>query len=208
MKRYTRVTAKVVPLPRSDVDTDQIIPARHLQRLVRTGYGQFLFESWRITPTGDISPDFVLNHPQYSDAAILAAGANFGCGSSREHAVWALFDYGFRTIIAPSFADIFRNNCYQNGILPVTLPASVVQQIIERAESDHEYRVTVDLRSCTVSDSRGVSQPFAIDPFPRECLLEGLDPIDITLRQEREIQAYETAQGIMTATNTNGAHSP
>lgn len=208
MKRYTRVTAKVVPLPRADVDTDQIIPAQHLKRLVRTGYGQFLFESWRFTPTGDISPDFVLNHPQYSDAVILATGANFGCGSSREHAVWALLDYGFRTIIAPSFADIFRDNCYRNGILPVTLPAPVMQRIIERAESDNEYRVTVDLCSCTVSDSCGMSQPFAIDPFPRECLLEGLDPIALTLRHEREIQAYETARGITTTTNPNGAHSP
>ena len=201
MKRYTRVTAKVVPLPRSDVDTDQIIPARHLKRLVRTGYGQFLFESWRFTPTGDISPDFVLNHPQYSDATILAAGANFGCGSSREHAVWALLDYGFRAIIAPSFGDTFRNNCYQNGILPVTLPGPVVQRIMDCAEHDNEYRVTVDLDTCNVRDTNGMTQDFTIDLFRKQRLLDGLDDINLTLHHEREIEAYETAHGIITTTH-------
>ncbi len=204
MKPYTRVTDKVVPLPRTDVDTDQIIPARHLNRVVRTGYGPVLFESWRFTPTGDPRPDCVLNDPRYRGATILVAGSNFGCGSSREHAAWALLDYGFRTIIAPSFADIFRHNCYENGILPVTLSASTVRRIVEYAENDDRYRVTTDLKSCTVSDTRGLSQRFAIDPFLRKCLLEGLDPLDLTLRHEGKILAYEIAHGILT--NTNGAH--
>ena len=196
MKPYTRVTGKVVPLFRSDIDTDQIIPARHLKRVVRTGYAQFLFESWRFTPTGEPNRDFVLNRPRYRHAPVLAAGPNFGCGSSREHAAWALLDYGFRTVIAPSFADIFRENCYQNGILAVTLPPHLVRHIVEHAEHDEEYRVTVDLDTCSVSDTQGMSQGFAIDPFSRECLLEGLDSIDLTLRHDQDIQAFEVARGL------------
>ncbi len=196
MRPYTHVSDKVAPLFRPDIDTDQIVPARHLKRVVRTGYGQFLFESWRFTPTGEADPSFVLNAPRYRHASVLVTGPNFGCGSSREHAVWALLDYGFRTIIAPSFADIFRSNCYQNGILPVTLPPQVVRQIVEHAEHDEEYRITVDLQSCSVSDTQGMSQQLTIDPFSRECLLEGLDPIDLTLRHDQDIQAFEVARGL------------
>ena len=196
MRPYTRVSGKVVPLFRPDIDTDQIIPAQHLKRVVRTGYGQFLFESWRFTPTGEPNADFVLNYPRYRHASVLAAGPNFGCGSSREHAAWALLDYGFRTVVAPSFADIFRNNCYQNGILPVTLSPDTVQQIVEHAERDEDYRITVDLQACSVSDTQSLSQRFAIDPFSRECLLEGLDSIDLTLQHDQEIRAFEVARGL------------
>ncbi len=204
MKSYTRVRDRVVPLFRSDINTDQIIPARHLKRVVRTGYGQFLFESWRFTPLGEPHPDFVLNLRRYRDASILVTGPNFGCGSSREHAAWALHEYGFRTIIAPSFADIFRTNCYQNGILPVVLSPRDVRHIVEHAERHDEYRVTVDLHTCSVRDTMGMSQGFAIDAFSRDCLLEGLDPIDLTLRHDEEIQAFEVARGIKT--KSIGAH--
>ena len=204
MKPYVRMTGKVAPLPRSDVDTDQIIPARHLKRVVRTGYGDVLFEGLRRTATGHVDATFVLNQQRYRDATILATGSNFGCGSSREHAVWALLDYGFRTVIAPSFADIFRNNCYQNGVLPVTLVPSVVEQISNYATHDDEYRLTVDLDTSSVSDTRGLAERFDIDPFPRKCLFEGLDPIDLTLRHESQIQAFEVARGI--AAHTHGGH--
>ncbi len=200
MKPYTCVTDKVVPLPRTDVDTDQIIPAEYLKRIGRTGYGQFLFHAWRTTASGEPNPQFVLNDTRYDGATILAAGANFGCGSSREHAAWALLDYGFRAILAPSFGDIFRNNCYQNGILPVTLPGPVVQHIMDFAEHDNEYRVTVDLDMCSVRDTNGMTQDFTIDPFRKQRLLDGLDDIDLTLHHEREIEAYEVAHGIITTT--------
>ncbi len=196
MKRYTRVTDKVVPLPRSDIDTDQIIPATHLKRVERTGYGQFLFQRWRTAASGEPDPEFPLNDPQFRSATILASGANFGCGSSREHAVWALLDYGFRTIVAPSFADIFRNNCYQNGVLPVTLAAPVVERILENAAADDAYRLTVDLTALRVSDTKGLSIPFAIDLFYRDSLLNGLDAIDLTLQHVEAIEAYERAHGL------------
>ena len=201
MKPYTCVTDKVVPLPHTDVDTDQIIPAEYLKRVGRTGYGQFLFHAWRTTASGEPNPQFVLNDTRYDGATILAAGPNFGCGSSREHAAWALLDYGFRAIIAPSFGDTFRNNCYQNGILPVTLPGPVVQRIIDCAEHDDEYRVTVDLDACRVRDTNGMTQDFTIDSFRKQRLLDGLDDIDLTLHHEREIEAYEVAHGIITTTD-------
>lgn len=196
MKRYIRVTGIVAPLERADVDTDQIIPAAHLKRIVRTGYGEFLFESWRVLPTGEPNPEFVLNDARYDGATILVTGPNFGCGSSREHAAWALLDYGFSTVIAPSFADIFQTNCYQNGVLPVVLPRAEVEGILRRAKQDPGYRVTVDLESCTVTDAEGLAVGFEIDPFRRHCLLQGLDGIDLTLQQEDALAAYERARGL------------
>ncbi|HWV56287.1 MAG TPA: 3-isopropylmalate dehydratase small subunit [Longimicrobiales bacterium] len=191
MEPYTRVTGIVAPLDRADVDTDQIIPALYLKRIERTGFGQFLFARWRYLADGSPDPDFVLNDPRYQGATILVTGPNFGSGSSREHAPWALVDAGFRTIIAPSFADIFRNNCYQNGMLPVQLPDADVRRIIQNATANPGYRITVDLESCTVSDETGFSAKFEIDPFRRECLLKGLDDIGLTLQHEDAIAAYE-----------------
>ncbi|HLG50957.1 MAG TPA: 3-isopropylmalate dehydratase small subunit [Chloroflexota bacterium] len=192
MEPFIRLTGIVAPLDRVNVDTDQIIPKQFLKRVERTGFGQFLFFDWRYLPDGQPNPDFELNHPGYRGATILAAGRNFGCGSSREHAPWALLDYGFRAIIAPSFADIFYNNCFQNGILPVTLPEETVNQIIARAKERPGYQLTVDLERNLVEDSHGLSVPFEINPFRRHCLLHGLDDIGLTLQHEAEIAAYES----------------
>ncbi|MFC1935387.1 3-isopropylmalate dehydratase small subunit [Chloroflexota bacterium] len=191
MQPYVRVTGIVAPLDRANVDTDQIIPAAHLKSIERTGYGQFLFEPWRFLPDGSPNPDFALNDPRYRDATILVAGPNFGSGSSREHAPWALQDYGFRTVIAPSFADIFRNNCYQNGMLPVILPQEAVDYIMGKAKTVPGYQVTVDLERCLVTDAEGFNAPFEIDAFRRDCLLRGLDDIGLTLEHEDKIAAYE-----------------
>jgi len=179
------------PLDRANVDTDQIIPKQFLKRIERTGFGQFLFYDWRFRPDGEPHPDFVLNQPRYAGASVMIAGKNFGCGSSREHAPWALGDYGFRAIIAPSFADIFANNCAKNGMLPVTLPEAEVATLMRRARDMSGYRVTVNLVQCTVSDDLGFSAGFEIDPFRRRCLLEGLDDIGLTLEHESEIADYE-----------------
>jgi 3-isopropylmalate/(R)-2-methylmalate dehydratase small subunit len=196
MQPYVRVTGKVAPLDRANVDTDQIIPAVHLKRVERTGFGQFLFEAWRKLPNGRPNPDFVLNDPRYRDASVLVAGPNFGSGSSREHAPWALQDYGFRTVIAPSFADIFRNNCYQNGMLPVVLPQEAVDHIIKQAESRPGYQVTVDLERRLVTGSDEFSVRFEIDEFRRHCLLNGLDDIGISLQYADKIAAYEKAHKV------------
>ncbi|MGH9930346.1 MAG: 3-isopropylmalate dehydratase small subunit [Pyrinomonadaceae bacterium] len=191
MKRFLRHTGMVVPLDRANVDTDQIIPKQFLKRIERTGFGEFLFYDWRFKPGGELDVSFVLNEPRYHGASILVTGKNFGCGSSREHAPWALADYGFRAIIAPSFADIFANNCMKNGLLPVTLPEAEVAAVIEQAQSSESYELTVDLEGRTVTDGRGLSATFAIDDFQRRCLLEGLDDIGLTLLHESEIAAYE-----------------
>ncbi len=191
MQPYTRVTGIVAPMDRANVDTDQIIPAVHLKRIERTGFGQFLFEAWRLLPDGSPNPDFVLNQPAYREATILVAGQNFGSGSSREHAPWALEDYGFRTVIAPSFADIFRNNCYQNGMLPVILPQEAVDHIMEKAKTDPGYQVTVDLERCTVTGSDEYVVEFQMDAFRRDCLLRGLDDVGLTMEHEDMITAYE-----------------
>ena len=191
MEPYTRVTGLVAPLDRPNVDTDQIIPAKYLKRIERTGFGQFLFDSWRHLPDGSPNPDFVLNDPRYKGATILVAGPNFGGGSSREHAPWALLDYGFRTLIAPEFADIFRNNCYQNGMLPVVLPRDAVDHIMEKARTVPGYQVTVDLKLCLVTGSDEFAAKFEIDGFRRECLLRGLDDIGLTLEHESKIAVYE-----------------
>ena len=184
-------TGLVVPLDRPDVDTDQIIPKQFLKRVERTGFGEFLFHDWRFLPNGQPDPAFPLNESRYRGASILVAGKNFGCGSSREHAPWALADYGFRAIIAPSFADIFANNCLKNGLLPVVLTDAEVSELTRRAKEIESYQITVDLEKKTVSDAHGFSAAFEIGDFQRYCLLEGLDDIGLTLKHEPEITAYE-----------------
>ena len=179
-------------LDRADVDTDQIIPKQFLKRIERTGFGEFLFYDWRYLPDGELNPSFALNHQRYRAASILVTGKNFGCGSSREHAPWALADFGFRAIIAPSFADIFANNCMKNGLLPVVLSEMQVAELGQRAQENEDYQLTVDLEECTVTDSQGFSSTFSIDEFQRRCLLEGLDDIGLTLQQEAQISAFES----------------
>ena len=179
------------PLDRANVDTDQIIPKQFLKRIERTGFGQFLFYDWRFTPDGKTNPEFVLNEPRYSGASVLIAAKNFGCGSSREHAPWALADYGFRAVIAPTFADIFANNCNQNGLLTVRLTENEVYRLTRRAKEIEGYQVTVDLEHCQVHDDLGFSASFEMDAFRRRCLLEGLDDIGLTLQHEKEIADYE-----------------
>jgi 3-isopropylmalate/(R)-2-methylmalate dehydratase small subunit len=192
MVPFRNHTGRVALLDRANVDTDQIIPKQFLKRIERTGFGEFLFHDWRYLPSGEPNPSFSLNHPRYRGASILVTGKNFGCGSSREHAPWALADFGFRTIIAPSFADIFANNCFKNGLLPVVLSETQVAEIGKRArESSEDYQVTVNLEECTVTDSQGFSSAFSIEEFQRQCLLEGLDDIGLTLQHEAKISAFE-----------------
>jgi 3-isopropylmalate/(R)-2-methylmalate dehydratase small subunit len=179
------------PLDSPNVDTDQIIPKQFLKRIERTGFGEFLFYDWRYTSDGKPDPSFILNAPRYKGATILLAGRNFGCGSSREHAPWALLDYGFRTIIASTFADIFYNNCLKNGILPVTLPEDKVNTLIKRATEIEGYRLTVDLEQREVSDDQGFRNSFELGDFQRYCLMEGLDDIGLSLQHEEKISAYE-----------------
>jgi len=196
MEPYVQVTGTVVPLDRPNVDTDQIIPAVYLKRIERTGFGQFLFDAWRKLPDGSPNPDFVFNQPRYRDATVLVAGPNFGSGSSREHAPWALEDYGIRTIIAPSFADIFRNNCYQNGMLPVVLPQETVDHIMEQAKNVPGYQITVDLERGLVTDTQEFTVSFEIDAFRRDCLLRGLDDIGLTQEHDDAIAAYEREHSV------------
>ena len=191
MRAVHVVSGRGVPLKRSDVDTDQIIPAEWLKRVERTGFEKGLFSSWRD------DRNFVLNDERYVGASILVAGSGFGIGSSREHAVWALADYGFRVVIAPSFADIFYNNCFQNGILPVRLDEESVATLFRRAAGQQPYRLTVDLNSCRIIDDAGLTLAFQLDEFRRQGLLQGLDDIALTLQHEDKIAAYESAQGIM-----------
>ncbi len=190
MEPITVYTGKAAPLDRVNVDTDQIIPKQFLKRIERTGFGEFLFYDWRYKAPGKLNEEFELNQPENRDATILIAGENFGCGSSREHAPWALLDYGFRVIIAPSFADIFYNNCMKNGILPVRLASQEVKQLMEKA-ADADYELTVNLHEQTVKDLQGFSASFDIDPHWKEMLLNGWDEIAVTLRYEEEIAAYE-----------------
>lgn len=187
MQAFTTHRGTALPLDRADVDTDQIIPAEYLKRVERTGFGPFLFDSWRK------DPDFVMNDPRYDGATILLAGSNFGCGSSREHAVWALEDHGFRAIVAPSFADIFRNNCTKVGLLPVRLPPETVRMLMDAVLEDPTTTITVDLRNRTVT-APGVEAAFEIDGFTRWRLLEGLDDVGITLRHAETIDAYEAGR--------------
>ena len=203
MQPFTKHTGIVAPMDRANVDTDQIIPAVYLKRIERTGFGPFLFAAWRFLPDGSPNPDFVLNAPGYQGAEILVAGPNFGGGSSREHAPWALLDYGFRAIIAHSFADIFHKNCCDNGIAPVHLPQDQVDQLMAKAKAKPGYRMTVDLETCRLSDDEGLDIPFVVhnDPdtheFRRHCLLNGLDDIALTLQHQERIAVYEKAHGIL-----------
>jgi 3-isopropylmalate/(R)-2-methylmalate dehydratase small subunit len=188
MKAFRQHTGLVAPLDRANVDTDQIIPKQFLKRTERTGFGEFLFYDWRYLPDGQPDPSFVLNEPRYQGASILVADKNFGCGSSREHAPWALGEFGFRAILAPSFADIFANNCFKNGMLPIAVN---VEEIMKRAQEREGYQLTVDLERLVVEDAGGLSVPFVVSEFQRYCLLEGLDDIGLTLRHEDAIRAYE-----------------
>ena len=190
-EKFTSLSTAGVPLDRRNVDTDAIIPARYLKTIKRTGLGEGLFFAWRYDAEGKERPDFPLNRPSYRGGRVLVAGENFGCGSSREHAVWALMDFGFRAVIAPSFSDIFRNNCLKNGMLPVTLPAAQVQALIDALLAAPGSPVEVDLPGQTVRGPKGDVHPFPIDPFAKTCLLEGLDEIALTLESSPEIDRYE-----------------
>ena len=200
MNKFEKITGLVVPLDRVNVDTDAIIPKQYLKSIKRTGFGPTLFDDWRYLDPGEpgmdhgkrrVNPDFVLNQPRYQGASILLTRENFGCGSSREHAPWALLDYGIRVIIAPSYADIFYNNSFKNGLLPIVLPRDTVTALLRETESTPGYRLTVDLTAQTVSTPGGVTHAFEIDAFRRHCLLNGLDDIGLTLEHTAGIRAYE-----------------
>ena len=193
MEPFNNHTGIVAAMDRANVDTDQIIPKQFLKRIERTGFGQFLFNDWRYLDD-DLdrpNPEFELNTPATAEASILLARRNFGCGSSREHAVWALADYGFRVVIAPTFADIFYNNCFKNGVLPIALDEQQVDSLFRNCAGEAPYRLTVDLAECRISDDNGLSLAFEVDPFRRHCLLEGLDDIAMTLKEADRIAAYE-----------------
>jgi len=192
MEAFKTLTSIAAPLDRTNVDTDQIIPKQFLKRIERTGYGDFLFFDWRQTPEGKPVPEFVLNDQRYKDAKILIAGKNFGCGSSREHAAWALSDFGFRVVIAPTFADIFFSNAGKNGIVLARLSESEGETLLRNAETIPGYKLTVSLQEQTVTDERGFKATFEVDPFRKYCLLEGLDDIGLTLRHAAELDKYES----------------
>jgi 3-isopropylmalate/(R)-2-methylmalate dehydratase small subunit len=194
MEPFRKHKGIVAALNRVNVDTDQIIPKQFLKRIERTGFGEFLFFDWRLLEDGTPNPDFELNQDRYQGASILVAGDNFGCGSSREHAPWALQDYGFQVIIAPSFADIFFNNCFKNGILPIRLPEDTVQELFQRIEQIQGYTLTVDLEKQVISDDSGSEVSFEVEPFRREMLLEGLDEIGLTLQLEEKISDFERSR--------------
>ena len=202
MQPFRKHTGVVVPLDKVNVDTDQIIPKQFLKRIERTGFGEFLLYDWRFSGDGRKIADFVLQAPRYARASILVAGKNFGCGSSREHAVWALADYGFRVVIASSFADIFANNSLKNGLLTVRLNEEQVAEIMRRSKATENYQLTVDLESLRVQDERGFVATFAMDEFSRHCLLNGLDDIGLTLQHEAEIAAYEAKHPVRTEMRT------
>jgi len=199
MQSFTVHTGIVALLERDNIDTDQIIPKQFLKRIERTGYGDVLFFDWRYDSNGDPNPAFALNAPHYAGASILLAGRNFGCGSSREHAVWALRDYGFRAIIAPSFADIFANNCAKNGLLTVSLRASEIAALVSR-DASGRFRLKIDLEQCVVSSEDGFLARFEVEPFRRSSLLEGLDEIGMTMKHEDEIAAYEQHRNVVRTT--------
>jgi len=200
MQAFTEVTGKVAPIDRANVDTDAIIPKQYLKSIKRTGFGAYLFDEWRFHDRGDLdtdpatrrpNADFALNQPRYAGASILLSRENFGCGSSREHAVWALIDYGFRAVIAPSFADIFFSNSFKNGFLPITLPAEAVQMLFDELAANPGYTLTIDLPAQTVRTPGGQAFTFDIDPFRKDCLVRGLDEIGLTLQHADAIRAYE-----------------
>jgi 3-isopropylmalate/(R)-2-methylmalate dehydratase small subunit len=194
MQPFSRHTGLVLPLDRVNVDTDQMVPKQFLKLQTKQGFGRVLFYDWRYLAGEKPNPDFILNWPRYKGASVLLARANFGCGSSREHAPWAVADYGFRVIIAPSYADIFYNNCFKNGILPVTLAEDQVDELFKHAENEEGYKLTVDLPNQTISDAHGLSYQFEIGEFRKHVLLEGLDDIGLTLKHEADITAYEQAK--------------
>jgi 3-isopropylmalate/(R)-2-methylmalate dehydratase small subunit len=193
MKAFTTHTGKVVAMDRANVDTDQIIPKQFLKRIERTGFGEFLFWDWAKLEDGSPNPDFELNKPEAQGATILLARRNFGCGSSREHAPWALDDYGFRVIIAPSFADIFYNNCFKNGMLPIRLSEEQVEELFQRVAQHETYALTADLENGKLMDAHGFEAKIEVASFRRHCLLNGLDDIGLTLQHEDKIAAYEAA---------------
>jgi len=200
MEKFTTITAIVAPMDRANVDTDAIIPKQFLKSIKRSGFGPNLFDDWRYLDHGEpgmdnskrpLNPDFVLNQPRYQDARILLARENFGCGSSREHAPWALQDYGFRVIIAPSFADIFFNNCFKNGILPIVLDAAIVDSLFRELAATEGYQLTVDLEKQQITKPDGDTISFEVDAFRKHCLINGLDDIGLTLQHVNDIKAYE-----------------
>jgi len=191
MKPFTIHTGIVGTLDRVNVDTDQIIPKQFLKRIERTGFEDALFFDWRFNADGSLNPEFELNQPRFVGASVLLARANFGCGSSREHAPWALDNYGFRVIIAPSYADIFFNNCFKNGMLPIRLSEEQVEELFQRTKAREGYQLTVDLAQQTITDSEGLSLSFEVDSFRKHCLLNGLDDIGLTLQHDDKIAAYE-----------------
>lgn len=201
MQAFTQLNGVVVPLDRANVDTDAIIPKQFLKSIKRAGFGPNAFDEWRYLDHGEpgmdnskrpLNPDFALNQPRYQGASVLLARENFGCGSSREHAPWALLDFGFRAIIAPSFADIFFNNCFKNGILPITLSAEIVDSLFKEVEPSVGYQLAVDLEAQTVTTPSGQSYSFEVDAFRKHCLLNGLDDIGLTLQHVSEIKNFET----------------
>jgi len=196
MRPFRALTGIVAPLQAVNVDTDQIIPKQFLKRIERTGYENFLFLDWRYLEDGSPNPAFEMNAPRYRGASILLTKDNFGCGSSREHAAWALENYGFRCILAPSFADIFYNNCFNNGILPIVLPGETIEQLFREVRAMEGYQLTIDLASQTIAKPDGSAIPFEIHPFKKECLLNGWDQIDLTLQHEYRIAAYEWNHGL------------
>ncbi|AYE99810.1 3-isopropylmalate dehydratase small subunit [Paracoccus yeei] len=191
MDKFTTLTGIAAPMPLVNIDTDMIIPKQFLKTIHRSGLGKNLFDEMRYNPDGSEVPDFVLNQPAYRQAEIIVAGDNFGCGSSREHAPWALLDFGIRCVISTSFADIFFNNCFKNGILPIFMPPEVVEVLMEDARKGANARMTVDLENQTVTTSDGQSFPFQVDPFRKHCLLNGLDDIGLTMEKAPAIDAYE-----------------
>ncbi|WP_334071508.1 MULTISPECIES: 3-isopropylmalate dehydratase small subunit [Paenibacillus] len=191
MEAFKKITGIVGPVDRVNVDTDAIIPKQFLKRIERTGFGQFLFYEWRFDTEGNVNPEFELNKPRYQGASVLISRVNFGCGSSREHAPWAILDYGFRCVIAPSFADIFYNNCFKNGILPIKLSEEQVEELFQRTATYEGYQLTVDLEEKKVTDNYGLNIDFDLDEHRRQFLLQGLDDIGLTLQHEDLIAAYE-----------------
>ena len=191
MINFTKHTGTLMPLYRANIDTDQIIPKQFLKRIERTGYGAFLFFDWRFNSDGSPNPVFVMNDSRFDGSSILIAGANFGCGSSREHAPWSLMDHGFRVVIAPSFADIFYNNSLKNGLLPVALGQDKVAELADRSDARPDYKLSIDLITQTVTDNLDFSETFDIDAFRKHCLLDGLDDIALSLKHEDEISKYE-----------------
>jgi 3-isopropylmalate/(R)-2-methylmalate dehydratase small subunit len=191
MEEFKKFTGLVVPVDRVNVDTDAIIPKQFLKRIERTGFGQFLFYEWRFFENGEVNPEFNLNKARYNGASVLISRANFGCGSSREHAPWAIMDYGFKVVIAPSYADIFYNNCFKNGILPIVLSEEQVEDLFKRTNANEGYTLSVDLEAKTLTDNLGLKINFELDEHRRQFLLQGLDDIGLTLQHSDEISAYE-----------------